>query len=141
MITIKNRLIRFIPVLMILLMSILSPVIVSAASSGLTWECGTNDPATNTYTAGNCTFADMVAATKHVLNWAVGFALFFSVIVIAYAGFLFMQSGGSSSKRDQAKGMLTKVAIGIAWVIAAWLVVNLVTTVLMGRPLDTIFSQ
>ena len=107
----------------------------NSGSTGLTYECVDANGI-----VGNCDFSDLVAATKKVLNWAVGFALFFSVIVIAYAGFLYMQGGAIPGKRTEANKTLTKAAIGIAWVIAAWLVVNLITNTLMGRPLDAIFS-
>lgn len=58
-------------------------------------------------------------------------ALPFSVIVIAYAGFLYLTSGGNQPQLYRAHGMFTKVALGIVWVLAAWLIVTLITNALL----------
>ncbi|MDQ5968914.1 MAG: hypothetical protein QG579_71 [Patescibacteria group bacterium] len=75
---------------------------------------------------GNCDFQDLLNAVKKVVNFAVGFALFFSVVVIAFAGFKYMTSGDNASKRTEANKMLLSVAKGIVFILAAWLIVSLI---------------
>lgn len=75
---------------------------------------------------GNCNFEDLLEAVKRVVDFAVGFTLFFSVVVIAYAGFKYMTSGDNASKRTEANKMLLSVAKGIVFILAAWLIVSLI---------------
>jgi hypothetical protein len=99
---------------------VILPLVANAAGGtkgGLVYEC--NPP-------GECTFDDLVAATRNVVNTLTLYAIAFSVVVIAYAGFLYMTSGGNPGKISQATGMFTKVAIGLAVVIGAWVIVNMI---------------
>lgn len=91
---------------------------------GITYECGDGDD------AGNCTFGDLVAATKKVVDFGVKFTLFFSVIVIVIAGYNLMISGDNPGKRKEARDMLWKVAKGIAYILLAWLIVSLILSAL-----------
>ena len=84
--------------------------------TGITYECKD----------GNCTFDDAVAAVKRLTDWGAKFAIGFSIIIIAYAGYLYMISGGKSKERTEANTMLQKAAIGIVLVLAAWLIVDLI---------------
>jgi len=92
----------------------------TGVNSGITYYC----------TDGNCTFDDFIAAIRKAVNWGIGFGLAFSVVVIAVAGYTYMTSGGSASERKKANDMLLKVAKGIAFMLAAWLIVNLIMTTL-----------
>jgi hypothetical protein len=107
----------------------------SAGKTGIVYECGDNT--SSSYTAGNCTFYDLVAATKKVINVAIEYALFFSVVVIAFAGFKYMKSGDNPGERKKANDMLKSVAIGIGWILAAWLIVTLITNTLLGSGINT----
>ena len=81
---------------------------------------------------GNCTYSDLISAVSKFTTFAVeDIALPFSVIVIAYAGFLYLTSGGNQAQLNRAHGMFTKVALGIVWVLAAWLIVTLITNALL----------
>ena len=98
----------------------------SSPSTGIVYECVT---AGGTY--GNCSFNDLILATERVIRWAVIFTLQFSVVVIAYAGYLYMISGANPGKRKEANAMLTKVAIGIFFILAAYLIVTLIANALL----------
>lgn len=101
------------------------------SGTGISYECvqkGAGPNGTDVY--GNCTFADLIVGTKKVVDFGVKFALFFSVIVIAYAGFNYMISGDIPSKRQEANKMLRKVAIGIVFILCAWLIVTLILNAL-----------
>lgn len=99
----------------------------STPGTGIAYECNSGG------VIGNCSYADLISAVKRVINWLILFTLQFSVVVIAWAGFNFMTSGDSASKRTEAKEMLRKVAVGIFWVLAAWVVVNLIANTLLTQ--------
>jgi len=100
-----------------------SATVASGVAKGITYECTGGAP-------GVCTFADVIAAIQLVLKWGTTFAVAFSVVVIAWAGFIYMTSGGNSGKRAEANTMLMKVAIGIAFMFMAWLIVTLIMNAL-----------
>ena len=95
-----------------------------AGKTGLVYECGDDK------TAGECTFADLMAAVSKVVNFMITLALTLSVAVIAYAGFLYMKSGDNAGERTKANKMLQKSAIGIGLSLAAWLIVKLIFSAL-----------
>ena len=119
----------------ILLAPVLFPVFTYAQNNtppttpvktGITYDC-----ANETGRApGDCNFQDLVRATKRVVDFGVVFTLEFSVIVIAYAGFKYMISGDNPGERKKANEMLRKVAIGIGFILAAWLIVTLILNAL-----------
>ena len=98
-----------------------NPAPAPAGASGITWEC--NSP-------GQCTFGDLINAVKTVVKWGTIFALEFSVVVFAYAGFKYMISGEKADERAKANKMLRSVVIGIIFILAAWLVVTLIISAL-----------
>ncbi len=100
----------------------------NAGKTGITYEC-VDDKGR----AGECDFNDLVNATVKLVNWAIEISIALSVIVIAYAGYLYMTSGGSSSQLSKANGMLFKVAQGIALMMAAWLIVHLIAGALISN--------
>ncbi|MFA7216756.1 MAG: pilin [Candidatus Paceibacterota bacterium] len=82
-----------------------------------------------------CNFSDIIVTIKSLVNFATGIALMFSVVVIAYAGYNYMTSGDNAGKRAEANKMLWKVVVGIILVMAAWLIVNLIVSVLVDENL------
>src|SRR5262249_47708912 len=82
---------------------------------------------------GNCDWNDVILAVKNIVKWGTIIALQFSVVVIAYAGFLFMTSGDNPNKRDAAKRMLWKIVLGIVFILSAWLIVTLITNNLLNE--------
>ncbi len=102
--------------------------------TGLTYECPPKTVVINNKTyvkEGECTFNDLIAAAKNFMDKIIVFTLSFSVIVIAVAGYNYMISGTNPSARKDANRMLTKVAIGIFFILAAWLIVTLIANTLL----------
>lgn len=95
-----------------------------AETSGLVYECVSGSGASAVY--GNCSWQDLIAATSNLVNKLTVLAIGFSVIVIAWAGFKYMTSGGSPQKISEANGIFTKVAIGLGFIIGAWAIVTLI---------------
>jgi hypothetical protein len=97
---------------------------------GITYICNNGAP-------GECTFNDVVEAIKHIVNWGIQFALLFSIIIIAYAGYLYMISGDSPGERAKANKMFVSVAKGIFFALGAWLIVTLITNALLNDDINT----
>lgn len=104
----------------------------STPNTGITYECQRPGPGGRTI-YGDCGYGDLIEAVKRVIDWVIVFTLGFSVVVIAYAGFNYMISGDNPGKRAEANKMLWKVVVGIFFVLAAWLIVNLVANVLVTQ--------
>ena len=103
--------------------------------TGITFDCGVDASGAQTNTNyqgdkvwGNCTYADLLNAINKVINVGIKFALAFSVVVIAYAGFRYMMSRGNPGELTKVHKMFWTVAEGIAWLLLAWLIVHLIVS-------------
>ncbi len=106
-------------------------------STGITYECvqkGAGPGGTDLY--GNCTFTDLILAVEKFFRVAIPLAIGFSVVIIAYVGFEYMASGGSPAARSKANDRLVKVAIGIFFMLAAWVIVNMILNALTCKSSD-----
>jgi hypothetical protein len=93
-------------------------------NTGITYRCTGG-------AAGECTFDDTIRAADRLLKFGRNLALLFSVVVIAYAGYLYMLSGDDPGKRKKANEMLLKVVKGIVIILAASLFVRLIVGALL----------
>ena len=129
---INTKRIRAILPAILLTFSFFLPIISYAQDTGIVYECPpTKDPVTGKDLYGNCGFGDLIVAVNNVVSKVRDIALEISVIVLAIAGFKYMTSGGNASKRTEANKMLLNVVYGIIFILAAWLIVNLITTTLI----------
>lgn len=102
---------------------------------GITFMCtnggdpcpASGDPAPGVPCEG---FDLLIQAVQGIAKFAVGLGLAFSVVVIAYAGGIYLTSGGEPAARKKANDMFVKVAWGIFWILAAWLIINLIMNAL-----------
>ena len=107
-------------------------------NTGITYDCA-NEHRDTKY--GECTFEDVILAVQKVLGWARNIALFFSVIVLVIAGFRYMVSGDNPGERTKANKMFVSVIKGIFFVMAAWLIVTLITNALLAPGVSTIIQN
>ncbi|HYF29174.1 MAG TPA: pilin [Candidatus Paceibacterota bacterium] len=63
---------------------------------------------------------------QNLMNAAVALTVIVLILVIAYAGFLLVTSPFSSENRSKAKSTLLNAVIGMALVLASWLIVDFV---------------
>ena len=82
--------------------------------------------------ADPCTFASIIELIKVIINDLVVLTTFLAVAAFMYAGFLLLTSGGNESAKTKAKDVFTKVLIGYLWILAAWLIVYTITSVLLN---------
>jgi hypothetical protein len=115
--------------LLVILFVFLFPLVSHSAVkvTGIVSECDNG-------AAGECTFNDLISAVQTVVNWGTTFAIAFSVVVIAYSGFEYMRYADNPGKRSAAGGRLLKVVIGMFFIIAAWVIVTMITGALGVDP-------
>lgn len=78
-----------------------------------------------------CTFAKLVELVQVLIHDMVLLSTLLAVGVFVYAGYILLTSGGDSGAMTKAKGILWKVVIGYVWILAAWLIVYTITSVLL----------
>ncbi|MCI5051054.1 MAG: pilin [Candidatus Pacebacteria bacterium] len=91
-------------------------------NNGIVPNCGYN------LTDGGrlCGFSDLIKLVQRGIEYIFILVVPIVAITFAYAGYLYLTSGGNSSKRDAAKNAMTKSLIGIVVVMSAWLIVTLI---------------
>ena len=87
-----------------------------------------------------CTFSHLIELAQNLINALIILSTFFATAAFAYAGFILLTSGGSESKKDEAKKVFTKVLIGYLWILGAWLLVYTITSVLLKPEFRTILG-
>lgn len=82
--------------------------------------------------ADPCGFSDFVTLIGNVIDVLLYAATFLAAISFAYAGFLYVTSGGSPGKISQATGIFKNVAVGYLVALSAWLLVKTIESALLG---------
>lgn len=114
---------------------VLSTIVVGALSlsvahaAPLSVGCNQEIDAAGKFT-NPCDFTDLILQIQKVITFLlIDIAIPMAAIAFAYAGFLFMTSGGNSGQVERAKGIFKKVLIGFIIALAAWLIVK---AIMMG---------
>jgi hypothetical protein len=89
----------------------------------------------------DCDYNDLIRLAQIVINNLIVIATVLATIAFVWIGFKLLTSGGNPGAKDEAKKMAGKVLLGFVWILAAWLVVYTITSVLLndgysilGRP-------
>lgn len=119
--------------LMIFSMSAM-PLVVSAVAkepSGLV-PCGNVSSGADVkeIQAQECNFNDLLALGTNIIKYLVLVSIPLAAISFAWAGFLYLSSGGSEDKAKKAKEIFWKVLTGFLFVLTAWLIVYALTSLL-----------
>ncbi|OHA90429.1 MAG: hypothetical protein A3F53_01900 [Candidatus Zambryskibacteria bacterium RIFCSPHIGHO2_12_FULL_48_10] len=78
-----------------------------------------------------CGYASLITLARVLINDLFILSTLIAVAAFAYAGFKMVMSRGSETEYKNAVTMLSKVAWGYVWILAAWLVVYTISTVLL----------
>ena len=73
-----------------------------------------------------CGFAGVMGTVQNLVNSGISFGILFAVIIIAWAGFLYITTPTNPEARSQANKMLINAAIGLLIICSAWLIVDFV---------------
>ena len=79
-----------------------------------------------------CTYDKLVELVKALITDMVILSTFLAVAVFAYAGFKMIMSRGSETEYKAAVKMFGKVLWGYLWILAAWLIVYTISSVLLN---------
>lgn len=80
----------------------------------------------------NCGYREAVAMIQKIIDFLLYvLALPIAAVMFAYAGFIYMKSGGG--EKSKAKTIFWNVFIGLAIALAAWLIVNTVIESLLSE--------
>lgn len=77
-----------------------------------------------------CGFAGVLAIVQNLMNTGIGFAILFSVIIMTWAGVLYITTPANPEARGKANNMLINAVVGILIVLSAWLIVDFVMKIL-----------
>jgi hypothetical protein len=72
------------------------------------------------------------SAIVNIINIVLGFLGLIAVIIIIYAGFIWMMSGGEAEKIDKAKKMLKNGLIGLVIILLSWGIVTYIFSQIIG---------
>lgn len=88
-----------------------------------------NIDAVSSATGGEGSLKDLV---QTILNYALGFLGFVTVIMVIYGGVLYVTSAGNDDNVGKAKKILLYSAIGIVMILASYAFVNTILGAAMG---------
>jgi hypothetical protein len=72
----------------------------------------------------NCNLCHLVDLAQNLINIGIFISITLAAMTFAYAGFLYLSTGGDVSKATTARQIFTKVAIGLAIILGAWIGVD-----------------
>lgn len=123
--------------LLLALSTVFLPTVADAAFFGLEKPnlivCGDFDNSQNPTANHECTFTDVVLLAKNLVNFAFYLSVPAVILLLSYAGYLYMTSAGDEGKVGQAHTIFTNVAIGFCIVLAAWLIVTTLLQALLNQ--------
>ncbi len=73
-----------------------------------------------------CGFNDFMYMINKIISYIMVLVLPIAALVFAYAGYLYLTSGGNTNKRSAAKNAMTNLVIGVLIILCAWVVVRAV---------------
>ena len=86
-----------------------------------------------------CNFNFLIQGINDIINFlATKIAAPLAALAFAYAGWLYITGGSSSTKREEAHKIFTNVIIGLVFVFGAWLIV---VAILKGLGVGTEFTE
>ncbi|HVS79598.1 MAG TPA: pilin [Candidatus Paceibacterota bacterium] len=78
-----------------------------------------------------CDFADFEQLAMNLMYYMVYISVPLAAVAFAYAGFLYITSGGNPGQASRARKIFTNVGIGFVVILAAWLLVYTITSALL----------
>ncbi len=105
--------------------------------------CGNNvyvttdekDQAGNTYLCiyDECTTCGLVTLAQNLIGFAIFLAVVVAALMFTYAGALYLFSSSNPGNISKAHGIFWDVLLGLVFVLAAWMVIDVIMKVLYGN--------
>jgi len=128
----QNFLKTFFASIFILAFLVPSFVPVFAQTNALFPCSGTNISDPNFNNGHPCSFSDVITAVKEFANRIIQIGLLMLPVILAYVGYLFITSSDNPTNRTKAKKIGWNVLEGVAYMMLAWVLVNLILTALVN---------
>lgn len=71
--------------------------------------------------------ADLKETVLNIIRWILGIMTLIAVVMIIYAGFVWLTAAGNEDNVDKAKKIISAAVIGLIVVLLAWAIVIFVT--------------
>lgn len=135
MINKNKKILYFLPMFLVLLFVLLSPVILFATETTPPNPLpgGIIDPSKCTNANGGCGFNDMITLVQNIITFILYIAIPIAVGMFTYAGVLYLTAGGSPGQIGKAHTIFLNVLIGFIIVLAAWLIINTIVNALLDK--------
>lgn len=109
-------------------------VVFAESQGGLVPDCPVNDPnCANAYDPDNYGLCEIVSLANNVIQFSIGLISVLAAIIMVYAGYLLVSSRGNVGQMERAKVMFTNILIGMVIMLSAFLVINTVLGILVGK--------
>lgn len=79
---------------------------------------------------------DLLTLANNLIVYAVYLAILIAAAMFTYAGILYVTAAANEANHEKARKIFTTVAIGLVIVLASWLLINIVLSVLTGKGLN-----
>ena len=63
---------------------------------------------------------DLQSSVTNIVNWVLGFLGLIAVILIIYAGVIWLTAAGNEDRIDKAKKILSAAVVGLIVILLAW---------------------
>jgi|CXWL01.1.fsa_nt_gi hypothetical protein len=73
---------------------------------------------------------------QNLMNTGIALGVLFIVLVLAYAGFIFMTSGANPGTHEQGRTMITNAVVGLLVMLSSWLIVDFIMKAIYSAPSD-----
>ncbi len=80
----------------------------------------------------DCSACNVVNLANGVIKWLIGFLFLIFAVIMTFAGFGLVTSGGNHHALDEAKSRFVNAVIGLLLVLSAWLIVDTIMRGLVG---------
>lgn len=83
-----------------------------------------------------CRACDLVTLSNNVINFGIAFSVIVATLMFAYAGILYVTAAGVGAEQvKKAHKIFVNIFVGLLVVLLAWLLVNIMFSVLSGKGL------
>ncbi len=104
----------------VLIISILLAIPLVTFAEGEFVKCGETNP-------DDCGYKELIDLVQNIINFLIyKLATPIAVLIIGYAGFEMVTSGGDQKKYEAGKKILTNILIGYGIMLSAFLIIKLV---------------